>query len=485
MHKNYHCNVLLVGAGIMSATLASLLKLIRPELNIVILESLTEAGLESSNTMSNAGTGHSGKCEVNYTSEIDGEIDITRAVKVAEDFEVSKQFWAYMVEKGHISNAFIKQMPHMTVVTTDEDIDFLKKRYKALKEINLFSDLEFCEDTTNESKIHQWAPLLTKGREGKMAATYSASGTDVDFGLLTRELMSFLEKSGVDVEYNTKVVDLERSSAGGWVIKAEHQHSVDKIHADFVFIGAGGLALTLLQKAGVREARHYGGFPIDGQWLICENQDVVSQHGVKAYGKAAIGAPPMSVEHLDKRHVGGKEVLLFGPFASFTTRFLKTGSKWDLFRSITLGNIWILITAALKNFTLTKYLLNQISLGEEEKFNSLLKFYPTAKREDWKLGLAGKRVQIIKKGKDGRGIIEFGTEVIMNTESGIAAVAGASPGASTAVSVVMGVVEKKFATQKSKEILKKIIPSYYDKLSSNNNLLDTVKKNNKKYLGLD
>ena len=482
MHKNYHCDILLVGAGIMSATLASILQITRPELKIVVLESLPSAGLESSNTMSNAGTGHSGKCEVNYTSDVDGKIDISRAVKVAEEFELSKQFWSYMVAHGHIKNTFIKQMPHMTVVTSDEDIDFLRRRHAELKKVSLFSDLEFSEDNSKDSIINTWAPLVMEGRTGNVAATFSPSGTDVDFGLLTRELMNFLEKNNVDVEYNTKVVDIEKSSAGGWVVKAEHQHSVDKIHADFVFIGAGGLALTLLQKAHVKESKHYGGFPIGGEWLICDNPEVVNQHQVKAYGKAAIGAPPMSVEHLDKRHVDGKEVLLYGPFASFTTKFLKTGSKWDLLRSITPGNIWVLITAALKNFTLTKYLISQISLGEDEKFKSLLRFYPTAARADWKLGMAGKRVQIIKQGKDGKGVIEFGTEVIMNQESGIAAVAGASPGASTAVSVVMEIVDKMFATEDSRAAINQILPSYNKKLSQDDELLALVRENSIKNL---
>lgn len=461
-------HVTLVGAGIMSATLGVLLKKLQPDIQITMLERLDTVAAESSDAMNNAGTGHAAFCELNYTPQKEtGDIDVSKALKIASAFEVSKEFWASLVEAGHLRHPeqFIRQVPHISFVWGEANVAFLKKRYEALRIHPLFEDMVYSEDFDT---LAEWMPLVMHGRDRTepVAATRMDIGTDVNFGNLTRAMVDWLvQQNGVTVHLETEVRDLERRG-GGWYVTTEHltNGKLMYLQTDVVFIGAGGGALPLLEKSNIEEAEGYGGFPISGQWLVCTNPDVIRQHNAKVYGKASVGAPPMSVPHLDTRMIDGKQELLFGPFAGFSTRFLKNGSYWDLPASIEWANMFPMLAAGWHNLSLTKYLIQQVLQSPEDRLEALRAYYPEARMEDWRLEIAGQRVQVIKKDDEEIGVLEFGTELVSAADGSIAALLGASPGASTAVTAMIDVLKKCFAeemqTDAWKTTLKKMVPSY-------------------------
>ena len=484
-------DVILIGAGVMSATLGTLLKELVPDWNITVFEKLENAGEESSNEWNNAGTGHSALCELNYTVEkADGSIDISKAIRINEQFQVSRQFWSYLVENGLIQNPhdFIMPLPHMSMVQGDRDVEFLRKRFEALTKNPLFKGMEYSEDP---KKLKEWIPLIIDGRTSSepIAATKIDSGTDVNFGALTRMLFEHLKKQDVEIKYNHQVEDIKRTEDGSWELKVWNMATgnIERHTAKFVFIGGGGGSLHLLQKTGIPESKHIGGFPVSGLFLVCNNPKVVNQHHAKVYGKAKVGAPPMSVPHLDTRYIDNKKSLLFGPFAGFSPKFLKTGSNMDLITSVNPNNVVTMLAAGMKNIPLTKYLIQQLMLSKEQRIEELREFIPNAKSEDWDIVVAGQRVQVIKDTEaGGKGTLEFGTEVISAADGSIAALLGASPGASTAVHVMLEVIKKCFPQQFQawEPKIKEMIPSYGVKLVENPELFDELQKSTDRTLGL-
>lgn len=477
----------------MSATLGVFLKILDPDCKIIIMERLRGVALESSAAWNNAGTGHAGMCELNYTPEKkDGTVDCTKALKINEQFEVSKQFWAWLVARDLIPNDFIKPTPHMSFVQGNKDIEFLEKRVQKLKENPLFHTMQFSKDS---KVLNEWIPLMMKDRPSsdKVAATRMAEGADVNFGHLTRYLVNYLKQmDGVTLMSGWEANDIDRSRKSKvWNIEAKNRKSGAKkdLSAKFVFIGAGGKALTLLEKSGIPEGKGYGGFPVSGQWLRCNNRKVIEQHDAKVYGKAAEGAPPMSVPHLDTRSIRGKRELLFGPFAGFSTKFLKHGSYFDLPASLRLTNLVPMIQAGLDNLSLTKYLIEQVRLHPEERLASLQEFYPDAKMEDWDLAVAGQRVQIIKKDKKEGGVLAFGTEVVHAKDGSLAALLGASPGASTSVHIILNVLESCFKDLMKKEgvveKIKDMIPSYGHSLIKDGEMAMKIRKASHEVLNLE
>ncbi|MFF2450511.1 malate:quinone oxidoreductase [Neobacillus sp. NPDC058068] len=484
-------DVILIGAGIMSATLGTLLKELVPEWEITVFEKLANAGEESSNEWNNAGTGHAALCELNYTVEKpDGSIDISKAIKINEQFQLSMQFWSYLVNNKLMRNPqdFIMPIPHMSLVQGEQNVTFLKKRFKALSNNPLFQGMEFSDD---HEKLIEWIPLIMEGRKlnEPIAATRIDSGTDVNFGALTRKLFDHLKNQHVDIKYNHQVDDIKRTEDGLWELKVWNiaTGAIESHRAKFVFIGGGGGSLPLLQKTGIPESKHIGGFPVSGLFLVCNNPEVIAQHHAKVYGKAAVGAPPMSVPHLDTRYIDNKKSLLFGPFAGFSPKFLKTGSNMDLIGSVKPNNLITMLAAGAKNVPLTKYLIQQLMLSKEQRIEELREFIPDAKSEEWDIVVAGQRVQVIKDTEaEGKGTLQFGTEVISAADGSIAALLGASPGASTAVPVMLEVMNKCFP-QHIKEWEPKImemIPSYGLSLMKNPELLHDIHTSTAHTLGL-
>ncbi|MFK2826011.1 malate:quinone oxidoreductase [Bacillus sp. B190/17] len=483
-------DVILIGAGIMSATLGTLLKELAPDWKIKVFEKLDEAGEESSNEWNNAGTGHAALCELNYTPQkSDGSIDITKAINVNEQFHVSTQFWSHLVNNNLIRNPqdFIMPLPHISLVQGEQNVKFLKKRFEALSDHTLFKGMEFSDEP---EKLKEWIPVIMDGRTSQtpIAATKIDSGTDVNFGALTRMLFDHLKDQGVDVHYQHKVDDMKRTSDGLWELKVRNASGqVERHAAKFVFIGGGGGSLLLLQKTGIPESKHIGGFPVSGLFLACNNPEIVEQHHAKVYGKAAVGAPPMSVPHLDTRYIDNKKSLLFGPFAGFSPKFLKTGSNLDLFASIKPNNLFTMLAAGAKNMALTKYLVQQLMLSKEQRIEELREFVPNAKSEDWDIVVAGQRVQVIKDTEaGGKGTLQFGTEVVSAADGSVAALLGASPGASTAVHVMLEVINKCFPeyTKEWEPKIKEMIPSYGMKLAENPELFNEIHASTEKALRL-
>ncbi|MCM3638741.1 malate:quinone oxidoreductase [Sporosarcina luteola] len=484
-------DVILIGAGIMSATLGTMLKELAPDWKITVFEKLPGAGEESSNEWNNAGTGHAALCELNYTNEKpDGTLDISKAIKVNEQFQLSMQFWSYLVNNQLISNPedFIMPLPHMSYVHGKDNVEFLRKRFEALSNNPLFEGMEFSDDP---EQLKEWLPLMMKDRtvNEPLAATKIDTGTDVNFGALTRMLFNHLKNSNVDINYNHSVNQLKRTADGLWELKVKNLDSgaVERHTAKFVFIGAGGGSLHLLQKSGIPEGKHIGGFPVSGLFLVCKNPEIVEQHHAKVYGKASVGAPPMSVPHLDTRYIDNQKSLLFGPFAGFSPKFLKTGSNMDLITSVKPSNVFTMLAAGAKEMSLTKYLIQQLMLSKEQRIEELRGFIPSAKSEDWDTVVAGQRVQVIKDTEaGGKGTLQFGTEVVNASDGSIAALLGASPGASTAVHVMLEILNRCFP-QHIKEWepkIKEMIPSYGLSLVNNPNLLKEIHATTAQALGL-
>lgn len=486
-------DVVLIGAGIMSATLGVLLKELNPDLKIEIIERLDSAAAESSEAWNNAGTGHSAFCELNYTPEKEnGTIDATKAINIVEQFEVSRQFWSYLVRKNILNRPeeFIHSVPHMSFVWGKEDVAYLKKRHTELIKHPLFEEMDY---TDSKEVIEEWAPLLMNGRQSDevFAATCMKYGTDVNFGALTRKLFDHLKSAkDVNLEFDREVFDLKKTKNQRWKVAVKDLKSGEerKIKAKFVFIGAGGGSILLLEKANIPESKGFGGFPVGGQWFKCVNPEVVDKHLAKVYGKASVGAPPMSVPHLDTRYINGKRALLFGPYAGFSTKFLKKGSYWDLFKSFRFDNVLPMLGAGLRNIPLTHYLITQVLQSKKSKFNTLKEYFPEAEMKDWEMEIAGQRVQVIKKDKSGKGVLQFGTEVVSAEDGSIAALLGASPGASTAASIMLGLLEKCFPVECQSEAWKvkftEMIPSYGTKLNDNPELARTLRDETSRTLKL-
>jgi malate dehydrogenase (quinone) len=476
-------DVVLIGAGIMSSTLGVFLKELEPSLTIAMFETLEDCGLESSEAWNNAGTGHAANCEMNYTPERpDGSVDISKALEVNVEFDLSRQFWSYLVKKGSIADprSFIHPVPHMSFVHGG-NVSFLKKRFKAMSAHHCYYGMEYTED---RQKIAEWAPLVMEGRtnDESVAATRIVTGTDVDYGSLTHHLVSHLiGQPGCQVHYRNRVTDLVREEHGRWRVEVQDLESGKKrsVKTKFVFIGAGGGALPLLQKSGIPEGHGYGGFPVSGIWLRCDNPDINKRHHAKVYGKAAVGSPPMSVPHLDTRVIGGQRSLLFGPYAGFSTKFLKHGSLLDLIESIRPANIKPLLSVARDNFDLTEYLIGQVLQSESHRLAALDEYFPNANPKDWSLQVAGQRVQTIKPDVKRGGLLEFGTELIGAADRSLVALLGASPGASTAAFIAVSVLEKCFRGELTASAwlpkLKEIIPSYGVSLIEDGELLRRVR----------
>lgn len=483
----------LVGAGIMSTTLGVFLKEIHPDLSVEIIETRPGEAQESSNSWNNAGTGHAANCELNYTPlGADGTVNISKALEVNVEFDLSRQLWSYLTQKGAIKtpSSFINPVPHMSFVEGDEHVSFLKKRHAALNAHHCFRGMEYTED---QAQIAQWAPLVIKGRNPseKVAATRIVTGADVSYGSLTTILLNYLKSlPGFSASFQDEVTEINREADGRWCLTIKNRQTDNErfVKAKFVFLGAGGGALPLLQKSGIPESEGYAGFPVSGIWLRCDSQEIASQHEAKVYGMASVGSPPMSVPHLDTRIIDGKRSLLFGPYAGFSTKFLKHGSWLDLFKSIRLGNLLPLAAVGVSSFSLVKYLVDQVLQSKKDRFNTLRAFYPTVDPKDWYLEVAGQRVQIIKKDKVKTGILEFGTEIVESADSSIVALLGASPGASTAASIMIRVIERMTPTgllpADWKNRMQAIIPSYGDSLITNEALCNKVRAETAAILGL-
>ncbi|WP_408925597.1 malate dehydrogenase (quinone) [Corynebacterium sp. YSMAA1_1_F7] len=475
-HKD-SVDVALIGAGVISTTLSVMLKQLQPDWSQVIIERLDTPGAESSDPWNNAGTGHSALCELNYTPEVNGKIDISKAVGVNEKFQVSRQFWSYLVEQNVLGDPseFINKVPHVSFAQGMDQVDYLKARYEALKDHPLFPNMQY---SGSDEKFAEFLPLMAKGRDfnNPVAISWFDEGTDINYGALTRQYLDAVTAQGVEVRYGNEVKNIDRDGSK-WKVTTKNLHTGDTsvITANFVFIGAGGMALPLLQKAGIPEIKGYGGFPVSGQWLRCTNQELVEQHQAKVYGKASVGAPPMSVPHLDTRVIDGKKGLLFGPYAGWTPKFLKKGSFLDLFKSLRVGNIPSYLGVGVQEMGLTKYLIEEVLKDQAARVESLREYMPEARAEDWELVTAGQRVQVIKPiGAPKFGSLEFGTALINSNDGSIAGLMGASPGASIAPSAMLEVLERCFGNRIADWApkLKEMIPSYGTRLAKDSNLFN-------------
>ncbi|MCS2170550.1 malate dehydrogenase (quinone) [Scandinavium sp. TWS1a] len=490
----HETDVLLIGGGIMSATLGTWLQELEPDWSITMVERMESVAEESSNGWNNAGTGHAALMELNYTPQkADGTVSIDKAIEINEAFQISRQFWAHQVTRGVLQQpkTFINTVPHMSFVWGEDNVNFLRARYAALQQNSLFQGMRYSEDT---DQIKKWAPLVMEGRDPqqKVAATRTEVGTDVNYGEITRQLIAGLRRhDNFSLQLNTVVRRFKRNADNSWMVTVSDANNAKvrrTIRAKFIFIGAGGAALKLLQQTGIPQAKEYAGFPVGGQFLVCENPEVVNHHLAKVYGQASVGAPPMSVPHIDTRIIDGKRAVLFGPFATFSTRFLKNGSLWDLLGSTNKSNIMPMINVGLDNFSLVKYLVGQVMQNDKDRLAALQEYYPLAKKSDWRLWQAGQRVQIIKRDEDKGGVLRLGTEVVSDEHGTVAALLGASPGASTAAPIMLHLMAQVFKEKVNspawQEKLRSVVPTYGSSLSGDPQAIQQTLAHTSEVLGL-
>lgn len=477
-------DVLLIGGGIMSATLGVYLAELEPKWTFEVFERLDKVAEESSNGWNNAGTGHSALCELNYTPMDDkGQVHITKAIEINENFQISRQFWSHQVRKGVLGNPreFINSTPHMNLVFGKENREFIQKRVAALKASPRFAGMEM---TTDPAQIAKWVPIMMEGRKPDeiVTATRSPLGTDVNLGAITRQFYKHLgETLGNRVTTGYEVRSITRNDDGSWRVSAfdvNDSSKVQTVDARHIFIGAGGAALPLLQRTGIPEAKQYAGFPVGGEFLVTDNPAITARHLAKVYGLADTGSPPMSVPHLDTRVLDGKTVLLFGPFATWSTKFLKNGSYFDIGKATTASNVLPQLQVGVHEFALVKYLAQQLEQSWDDKMAALRRYMPEAKDADWRLWQAGQRVQIIKDIPGKGGALKLGTEVVVSADRSVSALLGASPGGSTSPAIMLSLLEKVFPdrmkTAAWQEKIREIVPSYGKKLNENAQLLATT-----------
>ena len=483
--SNIQYDAVLVGAGIMSTTLAILISEVLPSVRILIIEKLDSAGLESTGAFNNAGTGHAANCELNYTpTNKKGAFQMEKALKINNSFEISLEFWASLYKAGSIdAEKFLKFIPHISFVSGEDNSAFLYRRYQHMKKFKEFERMQY---SSSPKEIESWAPLLTLNRntKEKIAATKIDRGTDINFEALTNEYLSYLKTNkNIEIKYSTELLNLKRIGSNNWELFLREKSKEIVLVTNYIFLGAGGKTINLLQKSKIPESKLYGGFPVSGKWLISDKINLTSQHNSKVYGKADIGAPPMSVPHLDARWINGKKFLLYGPFAGVTTKFLKKGSYMDLFNSFKRDNIYSIIDVGFSNVNLINYLISQSLQNHSSRMKNLKRIMPSAVNSDWSLRNAGQRVQIIKTTKDG-GSLRFGTEVVNSKDGSLSALLGASPGASTAVQIMLEVLENSCLLKKSglflEDELKHLIT--FNRFS-NKDYQENIKRRNNEILG--
>jgi malate dehydrogenase (quinone) len=487
-HPTAEYDVALIGGGIMSATLGVMLQQLQPDWSIVLYERLDRVAAESSGGWNNAGTGHAAFCEMNYTPERnDGSVDVSRAVKINQQYYESRQLWSYLVGKDVLQapETFIHSVPHLAFCAGD-DVDFLRRRFEAMSRYAQFAHMSYTED---RDTIASWIPLMMEGRDPRerIAVTRSDEGTDVDFGAMTRQMIDGMQRLGADLRLHTSIHGL-RKERDGWDLTVHNRKTGESIQerAKFVFVGAGGRAIQLLQQANVAEARGFAGFPVSGQFFRCKNPALIERHSVKVYGKPHLGAPPMSAPHLDTRVIDGQPGLLFGPYAGFSPRLLKHGSWRDFFGSIRLHNILTMLTVAKDEVPLTKYLIGQVLQSNEKRMDALREFIPEATTPDWELLTAGQRVQVMRPTPKKRGILQFGTELICAADGSIAGLLGASPGASTGTSIMVDLIRQCFPDHLDRWAagLEEMIPSYGRSLEKDPQLLERLQAETDRVLHL-
>ncbi|ALC06187.1 putative malate:quinone oxidoreductase [Corynebacterium deserti GIMN1.010] len=464
-------DVVLIGAGIMSATLGAMLRQLEPNWTQLVFERLDGPAQESSSPWNNAGTGHSALCELNYTPEVNGKVDIAKAVGINEKFQVSRQFWSHLVDEGTLPDPreFINAVPHVSFGHGADQVAYIKARYEALKDHPLFQGMTYADD---EATFTEKLPLMAKGRDfsDPVAISWINEGTDINYGAQTKQYLAAAETAGTEIRYGHEVKSIKADGAK-WIVTVKNVHTGDTktVKANFVFVGAGGYALDLLRSAGIPQVKGFAGFPVSGLWLRCTNEELIEQHAAKVYGKASVGAPPMSVPHLDTRVIEGEKGLLFGPYGGWTPKFLKQGSYLDLFKSIRPDNIPSYLGVAAQEFDLTKYLVTEVLKDQDKRMEALHEYMPEAEKDDWETIVAGQRVQVIKPaGFPKFGSLEFGTTLINNSEGTIAGLLGASPGASIAPSAMLELLERCFGDRMIEwgDKLKEMVPSYGKKLSN-------------------
>ena len=216
--------------------------------------------------------------------------------------------------------------------------------------------------------------------------------------------------------------------------------------------------------------------PVSGKFLVCQKPEIIEQNRNKVYGRAALGAPPMSVPHLDWRTIYGQDCIFFGPFAGFSpTVFKHSGSPLEWLSTFNPSNLVPMAAMAMRNLPLVTYLLTEVFSSKEQQLEALREFVPDARPEDWTMVWAGQRIQIVKPDGKGGGQLQFGTEVVASEDGTIVGLLGASPGASVSPIIAIEVLQKfNSAGRPWEDALRKMIPAYGRDINAEPGLYEKV-----------
>lgn len=203
-------------------------------------------------------------------------INVDRALKINKEFEVSLEFWSFLTRKykSFKPKSFITQVPHISYVKGEKNISFLKKRYEALSKTPLFKDMQF---SRNKETIKEWAPLIAEDLKDDIAMTRINYGSDVDFESLSHQMLKILSTNKkFSIHVNHEIKSISQADDKTWDIKiyCAKSKKVISVNAKFIFIGAGGSTIHLLQKSNIKNQIGYAGFPVNGEWLICKKSSI-------------------------------------------------------------------------------------------------------------------------------------------------------------------------------------------------------------------
>ena len=378
-------DVVLIGGGIMSATLAALLEVVAPQWSITVFESA--AGRRRRELARLEQRRHRPRRPVR------AELHARRARRPGgpgqgrHDQRAVPGLPPVLVAPGRAGltgapKEFINPVPHVSFVTGEDGRAYMRARHEALAAQPLFDGLEYSDDP---AELAEWTPLMMAGRDPRqlVAATRSAAGTDVNFGALTRMLLEDAADRGVAVHCQPARHEPRpaRPTAAG---RSPCRDTVT------------GERRTVRRPVRLRRRRRRraaaaaeGGHPGDRRASAASRSAASScapappswsQHQAKVYGQAAVGAPPMSVPHLDPRVIDGDHSLMFGPYAGFSPKFLKAGSMFDLPRSVKPNNLGSMLGVARTELALTRYLVNELLQSGADRHQTLRAFVPDGRR---------------------------------------------------------------------------------------------------------
>ncbi|WP_433928005.1 malate:quinone oxidoreductase [Candidatus Carsonella ruddii] len=424
----------IIGAGIISAITSLMINLIDQNFNIFVFEINNKVSIENSKATNNAGTGHEGMCENNYVNLLNNEFYIKKNINIYCKFNLTKNFFSWIKFLNIFKiNKIISKTPHVSFFFFKKN----KKLLKIFKKIRIYNkSIKF---TNNNFFLKKIAPLIIKKKKikKKFSITYYKYGFDINYQFLSIKIFNYLTKlKKIKLFLSCKIIKIKNLNKKFSITICKTKNI--KIIADYVFVCSGGSSLTILKQFNKKLSKNYFELPVNGTWLISEENKIIKQHNLKIYSETIKGNPPMSIPHLDMRTIFKEKKIFFGPFAGLTFKILIHNKK-NILETINLKHLINLIFFTFKNKSIVTYLIKENLKTKKKKFFDIYPFCKIIKNTYCKI--AGKRLQILKK-KNKKLKLNFGTKLIFNKNKKFVVLLGASPGASISVNISKKILQK-------------------------------------------